>query len=68
MKYSTILDQCTKTLNVAKKEIIQQEFWTYVMLEFSLFVSMEELLPHLKRIVEKLGSEVFSNDFFIGGT
>lgn len=59
-KYSIIVEYSSKVLGIAKKEIFQQEFWTYVMLEFNLIYTMDEIQPHLKRVTEDMGMRLLT--------
>lgn len=60
-----IVDQSIKVFGVSKKEVLAQEFMTYVLLEFSLIVSMEEIQPHLKRVIEEMGIIIILNFIYL---
>ncbi|KAJ3074056.1 hypothetical protein HDU98_012251 [Podochytrium sp. JEL0797] len=72
--YNKMLEAAETVMEVSAKEVFQQEFATFVALEFTLFVPLWQLMPHLERIVEvnpknkSLEEYLQGRTFFMGGT
>ncbi|KAJ3119006.1 hypothetical protein HK100_000482 [Physocladia obscura] len=47
-----------KVLEVSPKEVFQQEFSVFAALEFTLFVPLWQIMPHLDRIIEVSGEHI----------
>ncbi|KAI9350864.1 hypothetical protein BDR26DRAFT_512996 [Obelidium mucronatum] len=53
--YTQLLEAVETIMLVPPKEVFQQEFATFVALEFTLFIPLWQLMPHLERIIEVSG-------------
>ncbi len=65
-----LLEHLDNILETSSKDVLAQEFNTYAALEFSLFVSPNEVLPHLERILAHLDmdkEDVYSTKVFYMG-
>ncbi|KAI8907495.1 cyclin-like protein [Powellomyces hirtus] len=54
--YTKLLEAMEKVLDVSKKEVLANEFLIYTALEFTLYIPLWEVMPHLERVVEASGS------------
>ncbi|KAJ3020017.1 hypothetical protein HKX48_001432 [Thoreauomyces humboldtii] len=60
-----------KILDVSRKDILAGEFVIYTALEFTLYVPLWEVMPHLERVIEAsavhktLEEYVDENTFFV---
>jgi len=50
INYSTLVDVMEREMEVPKKEVYANEFSVYCELEFSLFLPIWEVGPHLSRV------------------
>jgi len=50
-----LMDQLESSIGVSKKQILQNEFVIFANLNFDLVVPMNQLMPHMKRILEEQG-------------
>ncbi|KAJ3056618.1 hypothetical protein HK097_005542 [Rhizophlyctis rosea] len=52
LNYARLLETVEKVLEVPPKEVYAHEFSVYAALEFTLFLPLWEIMPHLERIVD----------------
>ncbi|KAI8925316.1 hypothetical protein BC831DRAFT_461530 [Entophlyctis helioformis] len=53
LNYAKLLETVEKVLDIPPKEVYNQEFAVYAKLEFTLFLPLWEIMPHLERILEE---------------
>ncbi|KAJ3163068.1 hypothetical protein HDU86_002237 [Geranomyces michiganensis] len=69
--YTKLLDTFEKVLDISRKDVLANEFIIYTALEFTLYIPLWEVMPHLERIIEASASHktideyVGENHFFI---
>ena len=51
LNYHALLENISRIVEVSSKDVLAQEFPTYASLDFSLFLSPIEVMPHLERIM-----------------
>ncbi|KAI8819851.1 cyclin-like protein [Fimicolochytrium jonesii] len=54
--YTKLLESAEKVLEVPRKDILANEFVIYTALEFTLYVPLWEVMPHLERIIDASGT------------
>ncbi|KAL2913366.1 hypothetical protein HK105_207111 [Polyrhizophydium stewartii] len=50
--YAKLLESVDRVLDISPKEVYSQEFSVYAALEFTLFLPLWEIRPHLDRIIQ----------------
>ncbi|KND04084.1 uncharacterized protein SPPG_01526 [Spizellomyces punctatus DAOM BR117] len=63
VNYTKLLETMEKVLDVAPKEVMANEFPIYTALEFTLFVPLWEVMPHLERIIDASASHNTIEDY-----
>ncbi|KAJ3142213.1 hypothetical protein HDU90_004486 [Geranomyces variabilis] len=56
LDYTKLLDSFEKVLDISRKDVLANEFLIYTALEFTLYIPLWEVMPHLERIIEASGS------------
>ncbi|KAJ3173925.1 hypothetical protein HDU87_007247 [Geranomyces variabilis] len=52
LDYTKLLDAFEKVLDISRKDVLANEFLIYTALEFTLYIPLWEVMPHLERIIE----------------
>ncbi|KAI8592243.1 hypothetical protein BDZ88DRAFT_310313 [Geranomyces variabilis] len=52
LDYTKLLDSFEKVLDISRKDVLANEFLIYTALEFTLYIPLWEVMPHLERIIE----------------
>lgn len=69
-KYLDLLQAMENELEIPAKEVLVHEFSIYAALEFTLFLPLNEIVPHLERILESEARNIddyTSTNFYLGG-
>ena len=61
-----LLEAIDREFDITPKEVYAQEFSVYSALEFTLFIPLWEIMPHLERILAATGYKTF--DVYSGNT
>ncbi|KAI9105316.1 hypothetical protein DFS34DRAFT_644130 [Phlyctochytrium arcticum] len=63
LNYTKLLEAMDKALDVSPKDVMANEFAIYAALEFTLFLPLWEVMPHLERIVVAASSHNTIEDY-----
>lgn len=58
-EFATLMKYMTKHMDVSAKDIKENEFHVFSLLEFNLYLPRQEFLPHFEQILYRQGELIF---------